>query len=186
MSPAWILAIACVALAALAAGAAAGKAGSGDLERLSNEYWQGYLAVHPTTATAIGDTRYDDRLEDLKPEAITRERARLAGILERAHAFDAASLSPDDRLPLAAPTRECEDAIGVIDCHFEDWVVDPLGGPQIELLNLRDYTTIKTPADGSKYVKRCRAMGPYMDAHIANLARGLAAGRVASRDAVRK
>src|SRR5262249_5786658 len=52
--------------------------------------------------------------------------------------------------------------------------------------NLPDITTIATVKHATDYVLRCRAMGPYVDQHRANLERGLAAGRVASVDQVRK
>src|SRR5262249_24263197 len=96
------------------------------------------------------------------------------------------SLDHAGRVTLSALFSACEDDIAGIDLHFEDWVVDPLGGPQVEFLDIPDYTTIRSFDDGMRYVRRTRAMGGSLDAHIANPGRGLAAGRVASRDAVKK
>jgi uncharacterized protein (DUF885 family) len=181
-----MLTLGLAALAGLAAPAmaAAPNPAAVELARLADEYWQGYLGAHPTTATSIGDRRFDAYLEDISPKGLEAERARLTHVLERARALDAASLDHADRLTLDALTRECEDGLATLDCHFEDWVVDPLGGPQVEFLNLPDITPIRTFEAGRNYIRRLRAMGPCLDQHAANLARGLAAGRVASRGAV--
>ena len=50
---------------------------SRDLAKLCDEYWQGYLRAYPTTATSLGDKRYDDRLDDVTPAGIASETRRL-------------------------------------------------------------------------------------------------------------
>src|SRR5439155_21847938 len=95
-------------------------------------------------------------------------------------------LGGPDRLNRSVLIETVEDHLADLSCHFEDWVGDPLGGPQVEFFNLADYTMIQTPEDAQRFVARCRAMGKYMDDHIANLRSGLQRGRVASRDAVEK
>jgi uncharacterized protein (DUF885 family) len=166
--------------------APSGATPADDLAKLSDEYWQGYLKANPTFATSIGDHRYDDRLSDITPAGIAREKRRLESVLARARAIDEKSLTASARLTRSALVREIENQLDQIDCGFEDWVVDPLGGPQVDFMNLVDYTRIATPKDGKNFVARCRAMGPYLDDHIANLRSGLKKGRTASHDAVRK
>jgi uncharacterized protein (DUF885 family) len=56
----------------------------------------------------------------------------------------------------------------------------------VEFMSLPDYTTITTPADAAKFVKRVWLMGQYLENHVQNLQRGLAKGRTASQDAVTK
>jgi len=157
-----------------------------DLAKLCDEYWQSQLKANPVMATSIGDRRYDDRLEDITPSGIAHDKLRLAGVLERARAIGEQPLAPADRLTRSALLLEVRNQLDQISCGFEDWVVDPLGGPQVEFMNLVDFTTISTPKDAKNFVARCRAMGPYLDAHVANLRSGLKRGRVASHDAVRK
>jgi uncharacterized protein (DUF885 family) len=172
------------ALASFAAPAAASP--NPDLARLCDEYWQGYLRAHPTFATSIGDSRYDDRLEDITPEATERERQRLESVLARAQAFADSALDPADRLNRSALALEVRNQLDWISCHNEDWVVDPLGGPQVDFFSLPDYTTIGTFEDAVRFVARCRAMGRYLDDHIANLRSGLSRGRVACSAPVKK
>lgn len=157
-----------------------------ELARLCADYWQGYLKANPTFATSIGDRRYDDRLPDITPAGIEREQQRLGALLARSRGFSDSRLSPDDRLNRSALTQELQNQMDRISCHFENWVVDPLGGPQVDLFNLPDYTTIDAPADAARFVASCRAMGRHFDDHVANLRSGLASGRVASYDAVRR
>ncbi len=159
---------------------------SQELAKLCDEYWQGYLEANPTAATGLGDKRYDDRLGDITPAGITKEGRRLQDALARARAIDDGSLPAGDRLTRTALITEIEGQLAGISCGFEEWVVDPLGGPQVEFMNLPDYTTIELPQDAAKFAKRCRAMGRYLDDHIANLRAGVAKGKAASRDAVLK
>jgi len=156
------------------------------LAKLCDEYWQGALAANPTYATSIGERRFDDKLPDITPAGIERDRVRMEDLLARARAFDPKKLDGEDKLNRSALIETLEGHLSNASCHFEDWVVDPLGGPQVELFNLADYTVVETQEDARKLVVRCRAMGKYMDDHVANLRAGLKRGRVAERDAVEK
>jgi uncharacterized protein (DUF885 family) len=161
-------------------------AGSVDINKLAGEYWQGYLRAHPRAATSLGDRRYDALLEDQTPAGIARERERLTSVLDRAKAIDERALTHADRLNRSALIEEVSGQLAVLSCEIEKWEVDPLGGPQVEFFNLPDYTPIRTPKEATDFVARCRAIGPYVDAAIANLRDGKAHGRVASAAAVRK
>jgi len=164
---------------------AATSSASQDLAKLCDEYWQGFLETYPTYATSLGDKRYDDRLDDITPAGIAKETRRLESALARTNAIDAASLSPGERLTRTALLTEVEDQLAWISCKFWEWAVDPRTGPQVDFMNLPDYTIIDSPADAASFVKRCRAMGPYFDDTVANLRSGLAKAKAAPRDAVK-
>ena len=161
-------------------------AGSADLAKLCDEYWQGYLRLNPVDATAIGDRRYDDKLDDNSAAGMAKETRWLEGLRARARAFPIKGLDAGDRLNRSALVEELENQLAVRSCHFERWNIDPLNGPQVSFMNLPDYTVITTPVDAAHYVTRCRAMGGYFANHIANLAGGLPAGLVANQEAVKK
>ena len=156
------------------------------LAKLCDAFWQGYLEANPTRATSLGDKRYDDRLDDITPRGIAREKKRLQATLARVQAIDARALSAQDRLTRAALVTEVENDLAWTECGLYEWMVDPLGGPQAEFMDLAEYTNIDTPEDASHYVERVTAMGPYLDDHIANLRAGKAAKKVAVRAAVQK
>src|SRR5262249_44455036 len=98
------------------------------LARICDEYWEGTLKASPTTATSIAHHRYDAVLEDISPAGLERERARLEGVLAEVSGVDEGSLSSADRVTRSALILELKNGIDGIGCHFEDWVVDPLGG----------------------------------------------------------
>ena len=140
----------------------------------------------PLVATGLGDRRFDDRLPDTSPEGRARARRQYEAIVRRCEAITESSLPVGDRL-----TRTCllVDAGSVLDyssCDLDDWVVDPLQGPQVELMNVESYQPVRTVAEGHAMVKRLQAIGPYMDRHIANLRAGALGHRVAVRAVVEK
>ena len=175
-----------IAIAGLGPGGARAADGPALLARICHEYWEGTLKASPVTATTLGDRRYDAMLEDISPTGFELERKRLEGVLAQVRTVPEAGLPPTDLLTRSALIVELENGLAGLECHSEDWVVDPLGGPQVGFMNLPDVTAFQTPKHAADYVLRCRAIGPYLDQHRANLARGLDTGRVAARDQVRK
>jgi uncharacterized protein (DUF885 family) len=164
----------------------AGADATADLRRLVNDYWESGLAASPRMATSVGVRRYDALLEDNSPAGERKERARLTAVVERARQIDPAALSKADRMNRAALIEIVESDLLQMECGFDDWVVDPLRGPQVWIFNLPDITTIETPKEGTNFVARCTAFQGWMNRHIENLDRGRKAGRVASEDAIRK
>jgi len=71
-------------------------------------------------------------------------------------------------------------------CDLESWIVDPLDGPVVSFLNVESYQPSRTLEDGENLIARWTAMGAYADDHVANLRRGLKAGKVAVRAGVAK
>lgn len=148
---------------------------------LAGTFWETLLTANPTMATATGDHRFDDRLEDRSPDGMGAE----AGALRALHERVVAAESPDwvTRAELLAEIRG--HLVG-LESGTEAWSVDPLNGPQVSLLNLTQVQEATTPVAADAMVDRWRAMGPYIDQEIANLRRGLAGGLTASIDAVRR
>src|SRR5690348_2642618 len=81
------------------AGAPATRTADDALNTLVEEYFEARLELSPMNATAIGDTRYDDRLDD---DTSPGFREKTLGIqrafLDRARRIDADSLSPQARI----------------------------------------------------------------------------------------
>ncbi len=158
------------------------------LDALAGEYWAGHLRADPVAATALGDRRYDHLLADETPQAREREMLRLGQLRNGLFAPD---LAPDrlpaaDRLNHAALVEAIESDCALLACDLGAWVVDPLGGPPVSLLNIPAVQSVGSAAAAAAMVERWRAMGPYLDTHIDNLERGLATGRVAVTGAVRR
>jgi uncharacterized protein (DUF885 family) len=156
------------------------------LDRLCDEYWQGLMKAAPTWATQLGDRRYDARLDDNSPAGRERRLDELRAIRARAEAIDPAALDPGRRTTRGLLIGEVDDALAQAACRFDEWVVDPLNGPQVDFTTLGELTPIRTKAEADAFVERVRAMGPYLDQHVANLSRGLADGRTAVVEPVEK
>ncbi|HET9232636.1 MAG TPA: DUF885 domain-containing protein [Candidatus Eisenbacteria bacterium] len=156
------------------------------LMQFAHDYWEHVLKTNPLSATQLGDHRYDDRLSDITPEGIATEARWLRDFEKRVAAVDAATLGTEDKITRNALLFEIQSAMAGLTCGFEEWVVDPLGGPQVEFFNIPAYQAITDPASGKAMVERWRAMPAYFDQHVANLKRGLAAGKVSIRAQVER
>jgi uncharacterized protein (DUF885 family) len=150
------------------------------LRSLADRFWDEYLAAHPTWATVIGDRRFDDRLEDVSPEAIEARIRWLDGVTARADAIPPDQLSAMERVTRQMLVDETQGHAAALRTRDHEWTVDPLGGPTVSLLDLVDYQTIASPEDGRALVARWRAIGPYLDQLASNLRRAAADGRVAA------
>ena len=165
---------------------ASSPAAASELARLAEDFWQQVAADNPTFATVLGDRRYDDRLDDPRPEAhadlVRRRRATAAA----AAAIDPKALSAQERVTRQMLIDEAEGHAASLGSGMVEWTVDPMEGPQTHFLNLVEYQAVATPAEGDTMVERWRAMGPYLDQVVANLRRAASEGRVAVRNPVEK
>jgi uncharacterized protein (DUF885 family) len=129
---------------------------------------------------------YDDRLPDITPEGRAASVARLEVLEARLRDVGVDGLRADDAITRSELAIAISTDLDSVRCDLEDWTVDPLNGPVVTLLNVESYQPVRTVGEGRAMVARWGAMAPYLDDHIANLRRGLATGRVASRAGVEK
>ena len=96
------------------------------------------------------------------------------------------SLSEKERVTRLMLLQAIDDGLAQLDCDLVAWVVDPLGGPQVSFFDIPSQQPIRTKAEARAMVKRWQAMGPWVDALIGNLRRGLREKRVATRSQVER
>jgi uncharacterized protein (DUF885 family) len=156
------------------------------VDELAEAFWEDYLGSHPLTATLLGFREHDAGMPDVSPGGRRALRGRLAGFLERAQGLDSPALEPAARDTRSALIAELEGQIAELDADLESWTLDPLAGPQVTLLQLPALQTIDTPERARDLAARYRAIGPYLDAHAANLERSLADGKVAPASAAER
>src|SRR5204862_7491205 len=102
-------------------------------------------------------------------------------------ALDAAPLDEGDRLTHALLRDRLEAEVELDACKLHEWAVDSGGGSLFgELSYLVELHTVKAPADAANVVARMGQGRALLDAAIENLERGLAGGRVASAEKVRR
>ena len=104
----FLAAATCLALAVPA------LAAESPLEAFFRRYLDERFALHPTEATALGDHRFDDRMDDLSPAALAKSLAHLKDTRKRLRSeIDRVKLSPDERINFDIFNHELESAIWV-------------------------------------------------------------------------
>jgi uncharacterized protein (DUF885 family) len=148
---------------------------------IADEAWTGSMAASPLYATSIGDRRFLEILAPNDDGAEEREAGRLRDLVERVRAIPADRLDRPDRVTRSALVDDLGHRLGLVESGVDRWSVDPLDGPQVDLLNVASYQPLATEADGRAAVERWRAMGPWIDRHVERLRASAAAGVVAPR-----
>jgi uncharacterized protein (DUF885 family) len=142
------------------------------LDELAADYWDAWLGQHPTFATAIGDRRFDDRLEDNSPAARDAWRTQLDSFEQRLAEIG------DDSVTASALKEAMVADGGHLEADLEAFNVDPMDGPQVALLNIPSYQVIRSADEADGLLARWRDMPRYLDQAGDNLRRGAAEGRI--------
>lgn len=159
---------------------------SATLVSLATEAWDWAMMAHPVFASSIGDRRFDDRLSDPTPEATATGLRRLATLLGRAQAVDEHDLAPADAVTRSALIAFIEMEADVLAADHERWAINPLDGPQVELLNIGSFQHVDTPVDGNRMLARWEAMGPWIEQHGRNVVAALQDGLVSPEAPIRR
>ena len=160
------------------------------LNALVEEYFDSQLELSPMNATAIGESRYDDRLDEstspgFREKAIGIQRA----YLDRARRLDPAQLSPSARITYEIFVGEREQALEgqkfpeelmpfnqMISLPMDLAVYGSGAGPQ----------PFATAQDYDRFLKRLRQFPRWADDAIAMMREGMARGVTVPRAAMAK
>jgi uncharacterized protein (DUF885 family) len=159
---------------------------SARLKTLFSEEWEYSLAQWPDYATAVGDSRYNDRLPDWSEPAIQARKEHTRALLGRVQAIDRAKLGAADQLDYDLFRYNAERAVAALEFP-EEWLqIDQMSGPYSYLSELARQVPRRNVKDYEDFIKRLRAAPVYVDQMIELLRRGAAAGvtepRVTLRD----
>jgi uncharacterized protein (DUF885 family) len=144
------------------------------LRQLGDDFWEAWLERYPTAATQLGDRRFDDRLTDESAEARAAWRGRLDDFERRLGELGGEG-DTVTRVALADALRANR---AILDADLGSFNVDPLDGPQVELLNIPDYQSVRSAAEADAYLARLRAIPGYLDVAGQRLREGAAEGRI--------
>ena len=179
-------------VAALAGCAGTPSQGSPDsaLNELVEEYFERQLELSPMNATAIGDTRYDDRLDESTSPGF---REKLLGIerafLDRAHRIDVARLSPASRITYEIFATEREQALAGQKFHEEYMPLNQMTGLPMDLAVYGSGSgpqPFRTAGDYQRFLERVRQFPRWADGAIAQMRTGMSVGITLPRPAVAK
>lgn len=149
-------------------------------------YWAWVLESHPEFATRLGDSRYDDRLTDVRWEAV-QERARIAAAFaDRVQAMAPAALSERDQVTRTLLIESLRSDVAAQVCRFPLWSLSPRGNPITDLNYLPKAQPIDDADRFSRLLDRYAAGAVQVDQTIDNLQLGARKGWYANRESTRR
>ncbi|HET9862926.1 MAG TPA: DUF885 domain-containing protein, partial [Steroidobacteraceae bacterium] len=181
-----------LAAALLSACAATPRRSAADaaLDALVEEYFEQQLALSPMNATAIGDSRFDDRLDEstspgFREKSLAIERA----YLDRVRKIDAAQLSGSRRISYEIFVGEREQALAGTPFHEEYMPFNQMSGLPMDLVvygSGEGPQPFATVADYERFLERVGEFPRWADGAIALMRAGMAQGITLPRPAVVK
>ncbi|WP_428311275.1 DUF885 domain-containing protein [Hydrocarboniphaga sp.] len=150
------------------------------LQKLFADEWQRMLAESPLTATYLGDSRYNDRWDDLSPEAFARRQQAAQAALDKLKSIDRGALSAEQQLNYDLFKLQTEDGIESYRYGAQLRPVDQRGGLQT-ISEVLEAMRFEKPVDYQNWTKRLQAFGTLTDQTIALMKLGVAQGRTYPR-----
>jgi uncharacterized protein (DUF885 family) len=160
------------------------------LNALVEEYFDSQLELSPMSATAIGDARFDDRLDESTSPGF---REKVLGIerayLDRARSIDVASLSAAARVTYEIFVSEREQQLAGQPFHEEFMPFTQMGGLPMDLVVYGSGTgpqPFGSITEYRRFLTRAREFPRWVDGAIAFMRAGMARGITLPRPAVLK
>ena len=147
------------------------------LSQLADEYWETYIAANPTSATLLGDRRFDDQIEDISAGTEQERRATYTGYRERLAAIDESALDADDRVTYLLMDDELGGHVRMIDARVEEMRWDHQEGVAVGMLQVAPEITAPTPESAAALIERLRKFPGLLDQAVDRHREGLANGR---------
>ncbi len=166
---------------------------------LAADHWEWYERDSPISAAFFGNNRYNDRLTDESPEAVRARKAHWRDLLTQLRSFDAAQLSPQNRVSLQVLTTIAANRTR-IDRFFADlpfcagnfslfmgWSpITQMYGPHFFLPQLAKSAPSRTVADYDAYLKRLDAIPRLLAQYQVQMRAAIDAGWVPAAVAIQR
>ena len=121
---------------------------------LFEEQYQGDLEANPQRASAIGDYRYNDRLDDYSLAGVQAERRRAEKFRARLLAISTAGFPEQDALSHEVLRRSLSQRLENIRFKEYEMPVNQMDGPQVQLADLPLSSTFDTVKHYEDYLAR--------------------------------
>jgi uncharacterized protein (DUF885 family) len=173
--------------------ASSAQGASAQVASIAQRYWTLLLATTPLplvgegstggplNATALGDHRFDAKLDDLSPDAHRTLIDALAQLRAELTTVPTAGLSSEEKITVEMLRKQLSDADAVEACAAPLWVVDQMEGPHVLLAQTAHYYPLQTAKGAADLAARYGQAGRFFDQLVANLRRGLFQDRTAPR-----
>lgn len=151
-----------------------------DLAFLASDYWDTYLEANPTTATILGDRRFDHLLDDISPKATEKVLSNLRHTRDEAERIEVDQLDDQDRITRSMLVSEAQGRIDMIETGILYGGCDPNTGVLVGLLQVAGQTSANTPENAAALIERYRQVPRLFDQALARHESEFAAGRTAT------
>jgi uncharacterized protein (DUF885 family) len=162
----------------LACASAASAAPADDLRALMDEHYRWLLRENPTEATTLGVRDYDDRIQDLSPQARERRVREAQAFLTRLERIPSESLSQADRVNHAILRRTLAEAVDDHRHGQRDMLFTTYYGWHQGFAGLARGLPFRTRADFESYLKRIEQYPRLNDQALAITANAVRGGYV--------
>jgi uncharacterized protein (DUF885 family) len=121
---------------------------------LFDEQYESELKAHPETATAFGDYRYNDQLNDYSLAGVESQHDRDAGFLKRLNGISTAGFPEQDAVSHAVMAQSLGQRIA--DYEFKEYAmpVNQMSGPHVRLADLPLAVPLDTLQQYQDYLAR--------------------------------
>ena len=172
-------------------GAASGVGSdAASLHGVFEDFFEDYLRLNPTFATAIGDHRYDDRMAiSFGPEYRASLKAQAQHYRDLALAIDPAGLDASDRLSRELFIRFRETTLEGL--HYPDYLLpldqmNSFANAFAEMGSGQGIQPFRSASDYDNFLARMAIFSEQVDVAIGNLREGVVRGVVLPRIAVER
>ena len=148
------------------------------LRQAIEQEWQYRLKAYPEFATAIGDPRYNDRLDDRSAAAEEKNIEHEREEIRIFSAIDAQGFPEQEVLNKTLMLRQLRDSVE--SAKFRPWEmpVNQMNGDHLDLAALASQMPFLTAKDYRNYLARLHAIPHAMDQVTANMRQGLHDGQM--------
>ena len=143
------------------------------LRSLLDEEWEYTLRTHPEFATYVGDSRFNDKLNDYSPEAVERELKHAQDALNRIQSIDITGFPEQEKTNKEIALRELQQQIDSVRLKQWEMPVNQMWGIHHSYAALPSQLTFRTVRDYEDYVARLRQMPRAFEQTIAVMRLGL-------------
>jgi uncharacterized protein (DUF885 family) len=143
------------------------------LHDLLDEEWNYELSTRPEQATAYGDTRYNDRLNNRSAKFYESDVERRRKFLEQFEAIDPKTLSEQDQLSRTLMIRDLKVAIEAAKYKPWEMSVNQMDGPHLQLPDLVSLTPFNSARDYDNYLARLHQLPHAFEQIAENLRQGI-------------
>jgi uncharacterized protein (DUF885 family) len=123
-----------------------------------DDEWEYALRTHPEFATYVGDSRYNDRLNDYSPEAVERNLSHAREALKRIEAIDTSGFPEQEKLNKELAVRELREDIEAALLKQWELPVSQMGGIHLSYAAMPSQMPFRTVTDYENYVARLHQM----------------------------